>query len=112
MNPPSHLPSACVIVNFTRLCDASPSVFPSKTIFISPQPNSGRLTRSPGFVNKTCTINSLMRWSILELAERPQALSGKEKRGTFAPTLVSCTRNYYSFFPSEVILSMSKKHDY
>jgi hypothetical protein len=60
------LTSACVAA-------ASAELLGMKTSDFSPQPNSGRFTRSPGFVNSTCRIRSRTWSSSAVVAERPRA---------------------------------------
>src|SRR5262245_7134615 len=67
---PSHCCSAPCTRN--RMAAASSSLFGAKTNCISPQPKSGRLTRSPGAVKRTCSIRSRMCASPSAAAVRPR----------------------------------------
>ena len=67
--------SICVVVASTSLSGAN-------TIVFRPQPKSGRLTRSPGSVNSTCSIRSRTWSSAVVAAVRPSAptRNGKSRR--------------------------------
>src|SRR5450759_874341 len=56
---------------------------------LSPQPKSGRFTRSPGFVNNTCSIMSRM-WSFSPaVAVRPRPSIANEKSRYWLSMVVS-----------------------
>ena len=63
-------------MNLERVAAANASLFGSNTSCSSPQPKSGRLTRSPGEVKSTCSTMSRM-WSLVVVAavrpSRPKA---------------------------------------
>jgi hypothetical protein len=77
MRSPSQRWSAASVVNCSAA--ATSGLFGAKTICSSPLPKSGRLTRSPAAVKRSCSIMSRM-WSssgVVAVRPRPSTWNGK-----------------------------------